>query len=228
MYLTVSILLVLGISLGLLFKKFGLTEVLAYIFAGIIVGPALHLSIPSSFYDVATALALSFVGYTVGLTFSREFLRESGREVMIILVVEVLVTSFFVWLFIYLFTWNMPLSVVLASLAPATAPAGTVAVFRDLRSKGRLTDVATAVVGLDDAAGIIMYTVGIVITKQLLGSSISVTASAIGATWEIFGAFIIGALLGAATAYSVKAIRLSSDYLFVISISVALAGWGLG
>jgi Kef-type K+ transport system membrane component KefB len=145
---------------------------------------------------------------------------------MIILVVEVLITSFFVWLFTYLFTWNMPISVVLASLAPATAPAGTVAVFRDLRSRGRLTDVATAIVGLDDAAGIIMYSIGIAITKQLLGAGVSMTASMLEAAWEIMGAFAFGAILGAITAYAVRSFRLSTDHLFVISIAAALSGWG--
>jgi len=226
-YVTVSLLLIFGLVLGILFKKIGLTEILAYIFAGIIVGPLLGLYVPSFFYSGVTALALSLVGYTVGLTFSKSFLRRSGREVMIILVIEVLVTSFFVWLFTYVYTWNMPLSVVLASLAPATAPAGTIAVFRDLRSRGRLTEVATAVVGLDDAAGIIMYTIGIVITKSLLGSYVSTSSSVIGATWEILGAFALGGALGLLASYSAKMTHLTQDHIFVTGFALAILGWGI-
>jgi len=226
-YISVSLLLMLGLILGILFKKVGLTEILAYIFAGIIVGPLLGLKVPAGFYSGVTALALSLVGYTVGLTFSRSFLRRSGREVMIILVVEVLVTSFFVWLFTYVYTWNAPLSVVLASLAPATAPAGTIAVFRDLRSRGRLTEVATAVVGLDDAAGIIMYTVGIVVTKSLLGSHVTISASLISATWEILGAFALGLGLGFIAAAISRKKHLTQDHIFVIGLALAILGWGI-
>ncbi len=226
-YIAVSLLLILGLLFGMLLKRFGLTEILGYIFAGIVVGPLLNLRVPDSLFPGVTAITLSLVGYMVGLTFSRTFLRRSGREVMIILVVEVVVTSFFVWLFTYLFTFNMPLAVVLASLAPATAPAGTIAVFRDLRSRGRLTEVATAVVGLDDAAGIIMYTVGIVVTKSLLGSTVNPMVSSIHALWEILGAFTLGLGLGAVTAIISRKKYLAPDHIFVIGIAISLLGWGI-
>ncbi len=226
-YISVGLLLILGLALGMLFKKIGLTEILAYIFAGIIVGPLMGLEIPENFFPAITSLALALVGYMVGLTFSRTFLRRSGREVMIILVVEVVVTSFFVWLFTYVYTWNLPLSVVLASLAPATAPAGTIAVFRDLRSRGRLTEVATAVVGLDDAAGIVMYTVGIVATKSLLGGSVSPATSALNALWEILGAVGLGLGLGFFIAVVGRRIHLTQDHIFVIGLAASILGWGL-
>ncbi len=78
---------------------------------------------------------------------------------MIILTVEVIATSFTVTLFVYLFTGDMTLSALSDSLAPDTALARTIAVFRSLSSHGILTDVATAVVGFNDAAGIIIYVI---------------------------------------------------------------------
>jgi len=156
-YVLVALLLLLGLFLGKLLQKVGLTEILAYIFAGITIGPILKFKPPNQFYPIITAITLAFVGYMVGLSFSFAFLKKMGKKIFIILIVEVIVTSISVWLLTYLFTKNMPLSIILASLAPATAPAGTIAVLRDLRAKGRLTEVSIAIVGLDDAAAIFIY-----------------------------------------------------------------------
>ncbi len=225
-YVVVSLILILGPVLGYLFKKVRLTEVLAYLFAGLIVS-LLGFKIPGSFFNVTTSVTLALVGYIVGLSFSLDFLKRMGRKVMIILIIEVIVTGFTVLLFVYLFTGDLALAVLLGSLAPATAPAGTIAVFRSLSSHGILTDVATAIVGLDDAAGIIMYVIGIIWVKGLLGFHVTVVASIINAIWEICGAFLLGSLLGLAYSYAGRKISLPPDLQLVIGVAVALMGWGL-
>jgi len=171
-YVVVALILLLGFVLGRLLRQVRLTEVLAYLFVGVIMGPLLHFKAPEQFFTIITAITLAFVAYTVGLSFSSTFLKKSGREILTILVVEVLVTSIVVGIFIYLLTEDAALSIIAASLAPATAPAGTVAVLRDLRAKGKLTDACIAIVGLDDAAAIIIYSFGLVCTKMLLGSKV--------------------------------------------------------
>ncbi len=225
-YIIVSLLLFLGLGLGFLFRKIYLTEVLAYLFAGIVIS-LLGFKAPAYFFSGITSVTLAFVGYMVGLTFSYDFLKKMGKKVLIILVVEVIVTSFVVWLFVFLYTGNMPLSVLLASLAPATAPAGTIAVFRSLSSHGNLTQIATAIVGLDDAAAIVIYVFGIIWTKDMLGSSVSATFFILHALWEIFGALGIGAALGLFISFLSKKISLTPDNIFVIGVAVTILGWGI-
>ena len=225
-YIILSLLLFLGLGLGILFRKIYLTDVLAYLFAGIIIS-LLGFKAPSYFFSGITSVTLAFVGYMVGLTFSYDFLKKMGKKVLIILVVEVLVTSLVVWLFVYLYTGDLPLSILLASLAPATAPAGTIAVFRSMSSHGNLTQIATAIVGLDDAAAIVIYVFGIIWTKDLLGTSVSVTYFILHSLWEIFGAFGVGALLGAFVSYLGKKVQLTPDNLFVIGIGITILGWGI-
>ncbi|MHC1611434.1 MAG: cation:proton antiporter [Candidatus Methanospirareceae archaeon] len=226
-YVLVALILLLGFILGRLLRKAGVTEVLAYLFAGVILGPILNLNAPEQFSSVITGITLAFVAYTVGLSFSFSFLKKMGEKVVIILIVEVLVTSIIVWIFIYSLTRDLPLSIILASLAPATAPAGTVAVLRDLRSKGTLTDVCIAVVGLDDAAAIVIYSIGVVWTKTLLGGKVSIASSMLYPVWEIFGAIALGGAIGLGISYVTQRIRLSSDNIFVISVAVAILSWGL-
>ncbi len=224
-YLIVGLLMILGLLFGYLFRKIHLTDVLAYLFAGLLL-TLLGFKASTTFFNVITSATLSLVGYIVGLSFSKNFLKRMGRKVMIILVVEVIVTSIFVMLFVYAFTGDMALAVLLGSLAPATAPAGTIAVFRSLSSHGILTDVATAVVGLDDAAGIIMYVIGIIWTKGLLGYHVTIETAIIHALWEIFGAFILGGSLGFIFGYIGRKKSFTPEQNLILGAAVALLGWG--
>ncbi len=225
-YLIVSLLMILGLLFGFFFRKIRLTDVLAYLFAGLLLS-IIGFKASNTFFNIVTGATLSLVGYIVGLSFSRRFLKMMGKKVMIILVVEVIVTSFTVMLFVYAFTRDLALAVLLGSLAPATAPAGTIAVFRSLSSHGVLTDVATAVVGLDDAAGIIMYVVGIIWTKGLLGYHVTIGTAVVHALWEIFGAFLLGGTLGLIFSYAGKKGSFTPDHQLVLGVAVALLGWGI-
>ncbi len=227
LYILASVILLLGYIFGRLFRRIGLTEVLAYLVAGVVVGPLLHLEAPKQFASIITGVTLSFVAYRVGSSFSFSFVRKMGTKVLIILVVEVAVTALVVWGFVYLLSRDMALSVILGALAPATAPAGTVAVLRDMRAKGTLTDISIAVVGLDDAAGIIVYAVAIVWVKMLLGEKVSLLRSIMIPTWEIVGAVLIGGAIGIALALHARRRVLTSDHLMVLSIGAAILCWGV-
>ncbi len=228
LYILAALILLLGYAFGRLFRKVGLTEVLAYLVAGIIVGPMLQLEAPKQFVSIVTGVTLAFVAYRVGSSFSFSFIKKMGTKVMIILLVEVAVTAVAVWAFVYILTRNMALSVILGALAPATAPAGTVAVLRDMRAKGPLTEISIAVVGLDDAAGIMVYAVAIVWVKMLLGEKVSLLRSILIPSWEILGAAAVGAAIGASLALYARKRTLSSDHLMVLSIGAAILCWGVG
>ncbi len=225
-YILAGLILLLGFILGRLFRKVGLTEVLAYLFAGFIVGPILHFDVPEYFGPITTSVTLALVGYIVGLTFSFEFLKVMGKKVLIILIVEVIITSLVVLVFVYLLTKNLPLSIILASLAPATAPAGTIAVLRDLKARGTLTNVSIAIVGLDDAAGIIIYAVGSAGTKMLLGGRMTLATSILHPTWEILGAVVLGLGIGLAVSYITRKIYIRPERILVIDLVIALLSWG--
>jgi Kef-type K+ transport system membrane component KefB len=226
-YVLVALVLILGFVLGRILRKLRLTEVLAYILAGIVIGQVLGFSPSEQFSGIITGTTLALVGYIIGLSFSFSFLKRMGRQMVIILIVQVLMTFVATLGFVYLLTRDLPLSIILAALAPATAPAGTIAVLRDLRAKGTLSDMAIALVGLDDALVIVIYAVGIRLTRMLLGAEGSVSLSLTYPLWEIFGGLGLGAVIGVATAYFAKKIHLSSDHIFLVSIAVAILSWGL-
>jgi len=226
-YLLVALILILGFILGRILRRLRLTEILAYILAGIIIGQVLHFSAPEQFNVIITGATLALVAYIIGLSFSFAFLKRMGKQLVIILFVQVFMTFIATSSFVYLLTRDLPLSIILGSLAPATAPAGTIAVLRDLRAKGTLTDITIALVGLDDALVIVIYSVGIMWTKMLLGAEASISFSFTYPLWEIFGGLGLGGAIGAAVSYFAKKVHLSSDHIFIISIAVAILCWGL-
>jgi Kef-type K+ transport system membrane component KefB len=226
-YVLVALILILGFILGRILRRLGLTEVLAYILSGIIIGQVLNFSAPEQFNVIITGATLALVAYIIGLSFSFAFLKRMGKQLVIILVVQVFITFIATFGFVYLLTRDLPLSIILGSLAPATAPAGTIAVLRDLRTKGTLTDITTALVGLDDALVIVVYAVGIRLTKILLGAEASLSFSFTYPLWEIFGGLGLGAAIGVGISYLTKKVHLSSDHILLISIAVAILSWGL-
>jgi Kef-type K+ transport system membrane component KefB len=226
-YVLVALILILGFILGRILRKLRLTEILAYILAGIIIGRVLNYTPPEQFNIIITGVTLAIVAYIVGLNFSFAFLKRMGKQLVIILFVQVLMTFVVTLGFVYLLTRDLPLSIVLGSLAPATAPAGTIAVLRDLRAKGTLTDITIALVGLDDALVIVIYSVGVMFTQILLGAEASISYSFFHPLWEIFGGLGLGGAIGVAISYFAKKVHLSSDHIFIISIAAAMLCWGL-
>jgi len=226
-YVLVASILLLGFILGRILRKLRLTAILAYILSGIIIGRVLNFSAPEQFNVIITGTTLALVAYIVGLNFSFSFLKRMGKQLVIILFVQVFMTALVTWGFVYLLTKDLPLSIILGSLAPATAPAGTIAVLRELRAKGTLTDITIALVGLDDALVIVIYSVGVMLTQILLGGEASVSNSLLYPLWQIFGGLGLGGAIGVAISYFTKKIHLSSDHIFVISIAAAILCWGL-
>lgn len=226
-YVLVALVLLLGFILGRILRKLRLTEILAYILAGIIIGQVLNFSAPEQFTVIITGATLALVAYIVGLSFSFASLKRMGKQLVIILIVQMFMTFILTFGFVYLLTRDLPLSIILGSLAPATAPAGTIAVLRDLRAKGTLTDITMVLVGLDDALVIVIYSVGIMWTKMLLGGEASISFSFTYPLWEIFGGLGLGAAIGVAISSFAKKIHLSSDHIFIISIAAAMLCWGL-
>jgi len=226
-YVLVALVLILGFIFGRILRKIRLTEVLAYILSGIIIGQVLNFRPPEQFNVIITGATLALIAYIVGLSFSFAFLKRMGKQLIIILIVQVVITFIATWGFVYLLTRDLPLSIILGSLAGATDPAGTIAVLRDLRTKGTLTDVTVALVGLDDALVIIIYSVGIMLAKMLLGGEAGISFAFTHPLWEIFGGLGLGGVIGIAISYLAKKIHLSSDNIFIISIAVAMLCWGL-
>ncbi|MBR6051755.1 MAG: cation:proton antiporter [Clostridia bacterium] len=206
-------LLALGIAMaaGLLFtriiKLVKLPNVTAYLIAGLLIGPSViglvgKESVKS--FDIIVTLALGFIAFSIGGEFKLSTLKRLGKNVTVITVVQaagaVLVT-FAVLLVAGLLGWlgenYMPLVFTLSAIATATAPAATLLVVRQYKAHGPVTETLLPVVAMDDAIGLMIFSIFMAIAQALAsGTAPTAKSMLLEPLLEIVLSLLIGFALG--------------------------------
>ncbi|MEW6189573.1 MAG: cation:proton antiporter [Actinomycetota bacterium] len=88
-------------------------------------------------------------------------------------------------------------------MASATAPASPVAVIREYKARGPFTSTLLAVVGLDDAACITLFTI-VVAVVGIKGFSTEMFTTPL---FRVGGSIIFGAVLGFIMVYVLKLVK---------------------
>ena len=206
-------LLSLGIAMaaGLLFtriiKLVKLPNVTAYLIAGLLIGPSVIGLVGEDAvqsFNIIVTLALGFIAFSIGGEFKIDTLKRLGKKVTVITAVQaggaVLVT-FVVLLAAGLAGWlgenYLPTVFTLSAIATATAPAATLLVVRQYKAHGPVTETLLPVVALDDAFGLMIFSVFIAIAQALSsGTAPTVKTMLLDPLIEIFASLGIGAALG--------------------------------
>ena len=201
-----SILLSLGaaVAVGLIFnrivKRFGLPSVTGYLVAGVLIGPSCLQIIPETWIGSLTLLvnvALGFIAFSIGGEFRFSKIKNIGKSVLVITFMQALVTTVVVDLVLALVFGNTGVAICLGAIATATAPAATLMVVRQYNAKGPVSDILMPVVALDDAIGLIIFSVSISVAKIMFsGSAINVGLMLLEPLMEIFFSLLAGAAIG--------------------------------
>jgi len=228
--LLLGIILIIGLAGGRLFEKIGIPQVVGYIIFGVFMGDSLTHLIPSQLLDnlaPLTYLALAFIGFMVGGELKKLLFKKYGKQFLAILLSEGLLAMAVVTSLVYLWTKNLPLAIILGALCSATAPAATVDVLWEYRSRGPLTTTILAIVALDDGLALILYGFAYAFANVLLsGNPLSLHIMLVQPLFEIFGAIILGGAIGFLLDLASRFIKLKGDRL-VISIAAILLASGL-
>ena len=162
--LYLSIILFTGLLFGKLAKLFKLPNVTGYIVGGIIVVPVLGLLninlIPKEGLEelsIVSQIALGFISFSIGTEFKLSYFKRVGTQPIIIAIFESLLAIIVVLSLLLAFGFNPKFSLVLSAIAAATAPAATIMVIKQYKSKGNVTENLLSVVALDDATAIIFF-----------------------------------------------------------------------
>ncbi len=113
-------------------------------------------------------IALGLIGFDIGSHLRFNELREMGRSILFILLFESVGTFALVTIGIYLVTQTWHTALIFGALASATAPAATVDVLAEYNAKGPLTTSLLAVVGLDDALSLLLFSLAAALTETIL------------------------------------------------------------
>ncbi|MDP6652228.1 MAG: cation:proton antiporter [Gammaproteobacteria bacterium] len=173
-------------------------RVILLLLVGIGVGPSGLNLVPANaaeWFPLATQAALSVVGFEFGEKFLGTSIRTIGKSLFIISIVKVLGTALIVLLILLAFQTPLPMALVLAGIAPATAPATTTDVIMESGARGELTDTTLRLVAIDDAWGVILFSLLIAFAATLTGDNHAISLVIAGFT-EVFGAIALGVIIG--------------------------------
>ena len=200
-----DILLSLGaaIAIGMVFnrlvKKLGLPNVTGYLVAGVLLGPCFLQIIPTVWLRSCTVLvnvALGFIAFSIGGEFKISKIKKIGKSVLIITLFQALMTTALVDIGLLIF-FPPAVALCLGAIATATAPAATLMVIRQYKAEGPVTNILMPVVALDDAIGLIVFSISLSLAKLTLAvEGVNPLHILLDPLKEIALSLIIGAVIG--------------------------------
>ncbi len=208
-----AVALVGGLMLSRITKLLNLPAVTAYLVAGLLLGPfALGaLKLPGlgfnsleqvEAFGVVTQVALGFIAFTIGNEFRLSQLKAMGSGAIIIGILQAVITTLLVDAVLIALSLcfpqmiSIPCAITLGAIASATAPAATLMVVRQYKADGPLTRLLMLVVAIDDAVGLLLFSVSYGIATALSQGQVSVLAVVVEPIVEIVLSLGLGALMG--------------------------------
>ena len=205
--------LVGGLMLSRVTKLLNLPAVTAYLVAGLLLGPFClgALKIPGLGFNsleqveqlsVITQTALGFIAFTIGNEFRMSQLRATGAKAITIGILQAVITTIVVDIVLiglhlcFPEIISIPCAITLGAIASATAPAATLMVIRQYKADGPLTRLLMLVVAIDDAVGLLLFSVSFGIATALSQGQISVMAVIIEPIVEIILSLVLGSSMG--------------------------------
>ncbi|MDZ7768340.1 MAG: cation:proton antiporter [Woeseiaceae bacterium] len=203
MILLLGVVFLVGLAAESLGRRTPLPRVTLLIVAGVAFGPSLLGWLEpagTQWFTVVSQVALTMVGFLLGGHLNRRNLKRHGTDVLALSLAVVTVTAALVFVAVWLLTDDMALSLLLCALATATAPAATTDVVRESGAEGPFTETLLGVVAVDDAWGVLMFSLLMAVAAMLDGGD-GMAALTHGA-WEIGGALVLGVGIGVPAAYA--------------------------
>ena len=205
--------LVGGLLLTRVTKLMHLPAVTAYLVAGLLLGPFCigRIGLPGLGFNsleqvealsVLTQTALGFIAFTIGNEFRLNQLKTMGKPAIIIGILQAVVTTVMVDLILIGLhqlrpdVISIPCALTLGAIASATAPAATLMVVRQYKAEGPLTQLLMLVVAIDDAVGLLLFSVSFGIATALAHGQVSILAVAVEPIVEVVLSLGLGAVMG--------------------------------
>ena len=205
--------IVCSLLLSRLTKKLKLPAVTAYLVAGLLLGPFClgrlrvsglgfnSLEQVESF-SVLTQVALGFIAFTIGNEFRLSQLKATGAKAITIGILQAVITTLLVDAvliglhFCFPNILSLPSAITLGAIASATAPAATLMVVRQYKADGPLTRLLMLVVAIDDAVGLLLFSVSYGVATALSNGQVSLLGVVAEPIIEIVLSLGLGALMG--------------------------------
>ncbi len=221
----------MGLLADLLGRRTPLPRVTLLLLAGFAIGPSMLDWLPpftEQWFPVLTDIALAMIGFLLGQNLTRARFEELGRSVLSMSLGEVALTTVLVFAGLLIAGMPVELALLLAGIAPATDPAATVDVVYESQAKGQFTDTLLGIVAIDDAWGLLAFTVLLALAQAFSGHGMPAESLLTG-LYEIGGAIFLGVLLGLPMAYLTGRVRpgepTQAEALGLVLLCAGIAKW---
>ncbi len=211
--LIIGVALIAGLLMSRVAKKVGLPAVTAYLIAGILIGPFVlgRAGIDGLGFTtlgkvksmgLISDVAMGFIAFSIGNEFRLSQLKKNGRQATVVGIIQALAATLLVDAaligvhFIMPGKLSIPAAITLGAIAAATAPAATLMVVRQYKAEGPLTDILLPIVALDDAVGLVIFSVSFGIARSMTGGSLDVLSVAVAPLVEVFASLALGFVMG--------------------------------
>jgi Kef-type K+ transport system membrane component KefB len=213
------------------FKRLGIPQIVGFIITGVVFGPSFLNIVPldlSSELLFISEIALGLIGFDIGSHLKLGEIRKIGRSILTILFFEAFGAFALVSAGVYLFTRNLNTALMFGAISTATAPAATVDVLAEYDAKGPLTTSLLAVIGLDDALALLLFSLssGFVESRLLNSVSTSISDILLVPVFEIGGSLILGIMMSLILDYLLLKVKGQHDGM-AISIGFVFLSVGL-
>lgn len=237
--LCIAVAMVAGLAMSRLAKPLNLPAVTAYLVAGLLIGPFClgRLGVSGlGFTSLENAesmsllcdVALGFIAFAIGNEFRLSELKTIGKQALVIGVFQAVFATLFVDIALIALHFAIPeklsfaTAITLGAIASATAPAATLMVVRQYKAHGKLTDLLLPIVALDDAVGLVIFSVSFGIAKAINSSNFDVVSIVVEPLVEIVMSLVLGVVLGFAFSFSEKFFHSNSKRLSLAVTAVIL------
>lgn len=214
-----------------------LPKIVGYLAAGILFGPYALGTVSAAGVDrlgSVSRLAIALIAFLAGAELKWGDVRARGVLYLKVMSAELLVAFVAITVALVVVAGAIPfltdlalggriaVAMLFASMAIVHSPAVTLALLSETRAKGPVSQTTLGVVLLADVAVVLLFSGALALARTLVPSTGDVEAAGLGLlVWEITGALMVGALLGAlVSAY----LRFVGRELFLFAILVAYFG----
>ncbi len=201
--------LLVGLFTDLLGQRTLLPRVTLLLLFGLLLGrEGLDLvpAVISNQFEIIADIALVMVGFLLGGRLTAENLRNSAGQILWISITAAVGTSLLVFAGLVLAGMPVEIALLLGCIAAATAPAATVDTVLSSGCEGPFADSLLAIVALDDAWGLILFSLSIAVVTSMQGVAGAGDVLQL-ALHDIGGAVLLGVAIGLPAAFLTGRIR---------------------
>ena len=251
MLITLAFSVLAGLLMSRVAKLVNLPAVTAYLVAGLCIGPFLlgrlgikgigfsSLEYVDSFSIISQA-ALGFIAFEIGNEFRLKDLKSMGKSAITIGILQAVITTIVVDIALILLHFIAPSlislssAITLGAIAAATAPAATLMVVKQYKAEGPMTKLLLMVVAIDDAVGLVLFSVSFGVATALETGAISFVGVVVEPLLELVLSIALGVLGGLSLNWLEKYFhsrskRMSLAVAFVLlTVGIALLEWNIG